>query len=299
MQCPNCRKIEKGNWLYANGYHCSPEANMDDIDWTHDEELIDFFEQVHRVHWCPYSRYERISSPIEEAEFPTFGYHDLSGHQITFSEHAATSSAAQACPHVTFFQPLHPSSSNYVVSNEASIDGCTFQSPWSGPASSDIPTSHSFASADVHYSGWEHNSAPYTPPTSHVNGEDQSLMPFSSTMAGSFEHPFFRGPGSGSHAGSSVSTIPPSREVPTSYQHDPSPDFLLRPDTMWGSMASSEHIPLYFCLPPCPPLRLNLGAENPNHFYAWERDRLAPYPMVPPDRLPNRWTSSFNQNLAI
>lgn len=37
MQCPNCRKVEKGRWLFANGSACSlPEFNMD--DWTPDEE---------------------------------------------------------------------------------------------------------------------------------------------------------------------------------------------------------------------------------------------------------------------
>nr|KAJ0214212.1 hypothetical protein LSAT_V11C400221230 [Lactuca sativa] len=40
MQCPNCRKIEKGQWLYANGCRPYPEFSMD--DWTHDEDLYDF-----------------------------------------------------------------------------------------------------------------------------------------------------------------------------------------------------------------------------------------------------------------
>lgn len=39
MQCPNCRKIEKGQWLYANGSRSFPEISMD--DWVHDEDLYD------------------------------------------------------------------------------------------------------------------------------------------------------------------------------------------------------------------------------------------------------------------
>lgn len=39
MQCPNCRKIEKGQWLYANGGRSYPEFSMD--EWTHDEDLYD------------------------------------------------------------------------------------------------------------------------------------------------------------------------------------------------------------------------------------------------------------------
>lgn len=39
MQCPNCRKIEKGQWLYAHGSRALPDFNMD--DWAHDEDLYD------------------------------------------------------------------------------------------------------------------------------------------------------------------------------------------------------------------------------------------------------------------
>jgi hypothetical protein len=39
MQCPNCRKIEKGNWLYANGSRPSQDINME--EWAHDEDLYD------------------------------------------------------------------------------------------------------------------------------------------------------------------------------------------------------------------------------------------------------------------
>lgn len=40
MQCPNCRKVEKGQWLYASGHHRSfTEFSME--DWTYDEDLYD------------------------------------------------------------------------------------------------------------------------------------------------------------------------------------------------------------------------------------------------------------------
>lgn len=44
MQCPNCRKIEKGQWLYANGCRTFPEFNMDDL--THDEDLYDSYSEM-------------------------------------------------------------------------------------------------------------------------------------------------------------------------------------------------------------------------------------------------------------
>lgn len=39
MQCPNCRQIEKGQWLYATGSRSYPEFNMD--EWAHEEDLYD------------------------------------------------------------------------------------------------------------------------------------------------------------------------------------------------------------------------------------------------------------------
>jgi hypothetical protein len=39
MQCPNCRKVEKGQWLYANGCRSYPEFNVE--DWVHEEDIYD------------------------------------------------------------------------------------------------------------------------------------------------------------------------------------------------------------------------------------------------------------------
>lgn len=53
MQCPNCRKIEKGNWLYANGCFSFREVNVD--DWSYDEDLYDlnYSEMVSSCHESP------------------------------------------------------------------------------------------------------------------------------------------------------------------------------------------------------------------------------------------------------
>lgn len=43
MQCPNCRKVEKGQWLYANGSNRSlPELTME--GWNLDD---DYYEPVY------------------------------------------------------------------------------------------------------------------------------------------------------------------------------------------------------------------------------------------------------------
>ena len=35
MQCPNCRTVENGNWLYANGSRSSQDVNND--EWGYDD----------------------------------------------------------------------------------------------------------------------------------------------------------------------------------------------------------------------------------------------------------------------
>ncbi|ONK61605.1 uncharacterized protein A4U43_C08F31700 [Asparagus officinalis] len=65
MQCPNCRKVEKGNWLYANGSRSLPELGID--EWTPDEDLYDpsYSEMTLGVHWCPFSRLAQMPSSFE------------------------------------------------------------------------------------------------------------------------------------------------------------------------------------------------------------------------------------------
>lgn len=51
MQCPNCRKVEKGRWLYATGSTFSfPEFSIE--DWTADEDLheLSYSEMVSKTH---------------------------------------------------------------------------------------------------------------------------------------------------------------------------------------------------------------------------------------------------------
>lgn len=63
MQCPNCRKIEKGQWLYANGCRPFPEFSME--DWTHDEDLYDlsYSEMVSKDVSCRLSSLHPHNTP--------------------------------------------------------------------------------------------------------------------------------------------------------------------------------------------------------------------------------------------
>ncbi|CAH1418385.1 unnamed protein product [Lactuca virosa] len=63
MQCPNCRKIEKGRWLYAYGCRPYPEFSMD--DWTHDEDLYDFSYSESSM-WCSFGGFTRLTASFDE-----------------------------------------------------------------------------------------------------------------------------------------------------------------------------------------------------------------------------------------
>ncbi|XVF32766.1 hypothetical protein REPUB_Repub17cG0111100 [Reevesia pubescens] len=72
MQCPNCRKVEKGQWLYANGSTRSlPELSME--DWNLDDDYYDpvYSEMQFRAQWCPFGEFTRIGSSSEEVESPS------------------------------------------------------------------------------------------------------------------------------------------------------------------------------------------------------------------------------------
>ncbi|KAL6323917.1 hypothetical protein AAG906_006187 [Vitis piasezkii] len=224
MQCPNCRKIEKGQWLYANGCRTFPEFNMDDL--THDEDLYDsysemvsdWFLQSFGVHWCPFSGLTRLPSSFDEGDFSSTSYNDLLGQHAIFAEHTAVSSATHPCPYIAYFGPIHPSSSN---SSGSVSDGSNFNNHWNGPSvPSEIPTSYAFPTMDFHYHSWEHHSPPFSTNSSRIGADQPSIPPVTQRPAransdiprsGSFMHPFLVGHSSGARAGSSVasSMIPP------------------------------------------------------------------------------------------
>ncbi|KAF5781949.1 putative chromatin regulator PHD family [Helianthus annuus] len=228
MQCPNCRKIEKGQWLYANGCRPYHEVSMD--DWTHDDDLYDLTYPETTSMWCPFGGFTRLAASFDEGEFPTTAYHDFLGQHAIFTEHAtAMSSATHLCPYIAYVQPVHPSSSSSASGSVA--DGPTYNNnnnhnnnssnnQWnsSQSASSEIPNSYALPNMDVRY----HTTIF---PSSHnrVGGADQpsipSVMPPRSVRnnadiprSGSYVHPFLPGQSSvAARAPGSVgsSMIPP------------------------------------------------------------------------------------------
>lgn len=310
MQCPNCRKIERGRWLFANGSARSfPEFSMD--DWTPDEETYDFnySEMPFRVHWCPFSGFTQVRSSFEEVESPSTTHHDLQGHHAILSEHAAASSAAHS--YVAYFRPIPPTHSN----SSESVDDLNFNHHWNSlSAHSEIFSSHAFPAIDIQYQSWGHHSPPFSPTSSHINGAEQApALPAAlrsmrgesdaMTRSGSFLHPLLFGPGSGHRAGSAfVSSIVPnhpgnsvlrtyerihiSHALP--HQHPPPNSPGMSTSIVPGvrrfngpralppvvpAASQSDHSAGFYIFPPSGASIRNIHeAENPslNHFHAWD-----------------------------
>ncbi|PPE01954.1 hypothetical protein GOBAR_DD01030 [Gossypium barbadense] len=260
MQCPNCRKIEKGQWLYANGCRSNPEFSVDDL--THDDDIYDlsFSEMSFGVHWCPFGSLAQLPSSFElQGEFSPTTYHELLGQHAIFAEHS--SSATHPCQYIAYFGPtIHPSSSN---SSGSISDSSSFNGHWNGPSvPSEIPPSYAFPAMNLHYQGWEHHSPPFSTSNRRIGGSGQpSIPPVSQRSArnssdmpslGTFMHPFVASHSSGTRIASAVASsfIPPY------------------PGTSGGRNFQEP--------------------ENPmsSQFHAWERDHLSSFSLSQVERDP-------------
>ncbi|GAB2287309.1 hypothetical protein Dimus_021690 [Dionaea muscipula] len=320
MQCPNCRKIEKGQWLYASGYRSTsfPEISLE--DWPQDEDLYDltYSEMSFGVQWCPFTAFSRPPTSFDEPEFQSSAYHDFLGQSAVFAEHTAVSSAAHPCPYFAYYGPFHSSSSSSAGSVS---DGSTFSNHWSGPPSGsiDMPTSYGFPATDPHYHNWEHHLS--TTGSQIGNAEQPSVGSITqqsyrsntdAARSGSFVHPIFVSHSSGSRGGSSVtsSVIPPypgsaarardRAQALQAYFQPPSGSPPIRAPgsrrsnghrglTQAGTIAqSSDHTGGFFVFPSGSSDRNFPEAENPmsSRFHGWERENWT-FPFSQVEREPN------------
>ncbi|KAF8653859.1 hypothetical protein HU200_061988 [Digitaria exilis] len=107
MQCPNCRKIEKGRWLYASGQ--LPSADIDLGGWAASDNYDIAADLPFGFQWCPFSGFTQLASVFEEREAEPSSYH-------TIGDHSSASSSSLVCPYLAlrgFLHPVHvPSTSN-------------------------------------------------------------------------------------------------------------------------------------------------------------------------------------------
>ncbi|KAJ8447821.1 hypothetical protein Cgig2_015184 [Carnegiea gigantea] len=189
MQCPNCRKIEKGQWLFATSSHSVTEISFE--DWPQDEDLYDLGysemclghavefvgwcpQMSFGVQWCPITAFPQLPSSFEDGEFPSTAYHDPLGEHAVFAEHTAVPSSTHPCPYLSYYGPIHSLSSSSVGSVAG---GSNFSSHWGGPSgSSEMPT-FSVTAMDPHYHNWEHHSLSFLASGTRLGGPDQPSAP--------------------------------------------------------------------------------------------------------------------------
>ncbi|KFK37508.1 hypothetical protein AALP_AA4G266400 [Arabis alpina] len=153
MQCPNCRNIEKGQWLYANGStRMFPEFVME--DWIPEEDLygLSYPEMQYRVHWCPFGELPQAGS-FEELEPASTTYHnEFHGHHAAAANHS----------YLAYVGPGP-------VTTPRSGDNNVEDHPWNSHSSDHF---HQLAVAPQYH---HHHSPPFSLPGPHVvDGEIDS-----------------------------------------------------------------------------------------------------------------------------
>ncbi|XP_022757984.1 E3 ubiquitin-protein ligase RFI2-like [Durio zibethinus] len=227
MQCPNCRKVEKGGWLYANGSTRSlPELSME--DWYLDDDYYDpvYSEMPFRAQWCPFGEFTRIGSSSEEVESPSSTYHEIYGHHAIFAEHAAASSVAHS--YVAYVGAIPPTT----LRSSDSVDDPNFNHHWNIlSAHNEIFIPHALPTISIQYHNWGRHSPNFSVSDSHISGTDPASIPAAAlrssnveldalTRPRSFPQPFPFEHGSSSRGGSSfVSSVFPRH--PGSVVHTP------------------------------------------------------------------------------
>lgn len=181
MQCPNCRKVEKGGWLFANGSAPSI-AEISEEDWIPDEDPHDlsYSEMPFGVPWCPFGGFT-VHSAFEEVE-------SLS----------STSSSSMTGSYFAYFRPIPAAISN---SNE-NLEDPNFSHRLNGQSGhSEVYGAHAFPTTYIPHQGWVRHSPPLSATRSYIDSADQasahppthrSSRVGSDAMArsGSFVHPF-------------------------------------------------------------------------------------------------------------
>ncbi|KAL5220274.1 hypothetical protein ABZP36_024987 [Zizania latifolia] len=328
MQCPNCRKIEKGNWLYANGPLPSQDVNIE--EWANNDE--DFYDASQpeasrsvfwpfRFQWCPVGRLAQLSSVFDEGETAApVTFHDFMGQNYS-SEHlpvSTTGATPPGPPYVAYFQPLQSSALPSSHVTERTMDGATYHDHWNpfaGPSDGrTLPTVHPI---DFHHNHWTHLPNSYSQPSNNNGVAEQVVIPVAPMRVGGLDSdnqqhrylPSVYGNGSGSIP--RIPSVPPMApqfmrphdNINEQYQQSSSSLFTA-PQRSGGmhmrtlgaagpAMPSALHSAGFSLFPQAPsgPNSMETQDAGGNQFYAWERDRFAPYPLVPVDSEANGWGS--------
>ncbi|KAJ6834720.1 uncharacterized protein M6B38_333350 [Iris pallida] len=201
MQCPNCRKVEKGRWLYANGHRSSSDFDLD--GWvTEDIYDLSYSElQPFGLQWCPFRGFTQLASLFEEGESQLNSYHESLGN-TSFGDHPSAPNSSHVCPYLALHGfPPHM----HGAAPSSSADSVPENNPFprhpsnfgGGPPSADMPNSHSFPPVEPQNHNWQQQ---HSLPFSLLgNANDLSAAQFAPRLSrsdasgqqrlGSFVHP--------------------------------------------------------------------------------------------------------------
>ncbi|KAM7276962.1 hypothetical protein ACFE04_018828 [Oxalis oulophora] len=257
MQCPNCRKVDKGQWLFANGTTRSlPEFALEDSFPDEDFYGLNFAEMPFRVHWCPFGDLARIGSSFEEMETPLtackystlktvslsnilvtiehfndihyFPDNDFRGHHPLFSEHTATPpyiayvGVGPMPPAATARSSDHPDDPSRHPWNTVTRQNYEMFGPLAFPASA----------INIQYQSWGRHSPPFSLPGGHVSGADPGTVlpqtlrpnhvePDAATQPRPFSHPLVFNHGSIARVGTSfISSAVPRHPGSSAQTHE-------------------------------------------------------------------------------
>lgn len=157
MQCPNCRNIENGQWLYANG--CNPYEDIILENFTNNQDLYDVnhTEMPFGFRWHPYQgSLSQLSVSLEEIEPPAGTYSDMTGNAL-YGEHSNGSTGSHLYPYLAIHgssqarQLPIPVNSPLASTNPADID-IHNHNEVSGLG--DRFGSHTFPAVETHHRNW-------------------------------------------------------------------------------------------------------------------------------------------------
>lgn len=174
MQCPNCRKVEKGHWLYAHGHRSSTDFDFD--GWiTEDIYDLNYSELPLGYHWCPFSGFTQLASLIEDIESQPNSYQEPLGSS-SFGDRSSSSGSTHVCPYLAlhgFPRPMHtaPSSSSDHVPENSHFHRHSIA--LAGQPPTELLNLHSFTSAEPPNHNWQQQPSPLSMPPLASNSDHQ------------------------------------------------------------------------------------------------------------------------------
>uniref|UniRef100_A0A0E0ENF0 RING-type domain-containing protein n=2 Tax=Oryza meridionalis TaxID=40149 RepID=A0A0E0ENF0_9ORYZ len=284
MQCPNCRKIEKGRWLYASGHHPSPDIDIG--GWVTGETYDITSDIPFGFQWCPFSGFTQLASVFEEGEAEQTSYH-------TVGDHSNAASSSLVCPYLAlrgFLHPVHvPSSSSSGAENSS-----FHRHPTSleGHAAHDLSNTQVFHATESRNHDNDHRYMSNLPVPTPRNGSNM-VTPLGSVPAVMAET---RGHGHGARGHmyqQSMHSLQSSPFPPTSRRVRPRALTI----TSFISASSSAEIGGHHGF--APPVNRSNSSDGEavsrpvDRPYGWGQEGFTPFPWIPADG-ESHWWGTFN-----